>query len=81
MPKVIYLAYVNALLTNKTCTVLEGRGEIFESDAIEFENVPIVTPNGDILVRSLSFRVEPGVWKISHLYIFFPLICIASDTC
>lgn len=41
--------------------VLEGRGEIFESEAIEFENVPIVTPNGDILVRSLSFRVEPGV--------------------
>lgn len=47
--------------------VLQGRGEIFESDEIEFENVPIVTPNGDILVRSLSFKVEPGVsrWVLS----------------
>lgn len=32
-----------------------------DSDDIQFENVPIVTPNGDILVRSLSFHVRPGV--------------------
>ena len=41
--------------------VLKGRGVVYESDEIEFENVPIVTPNGDILVRSLSFYVKPGV--------------------
>lgn len=39
--------------------VLRGRGVIIESDEIEFESVPIVTPNGDILVRSLSFYVKP----------------------
>lgn len=41
--------------------VLNGHGEVIESDEIQFENVPIVTPNGDILVRSLSFYVKPGV--------------------
>lgn len=30
-----------------------------------FENVPIVTPNGDILIKSLSFYVKPG----NHLLI------------
>jgi ATP-binding cassette subfamily D (ALD) long-chain fatty acid import protein len=42
-------------------TVLQSRGQVFVSDEIRFENVPIVTPNGDILVRSLSFSVKPGV--------------------
>lgn len=40
---------------------LKGRGEVFESDDIKFESVPIVTPNGDILVKSLSFHIRPGV--------------------
>lgn len=40
---------------------LKGRGEVFESDDIKFEGVPIVTPNGDILVKSLSFHIRPGV--------------------
>ena len=42
--------------------VLRGRGQVIESDDIQFENVPIVTPNGDILVRSLSFHVRPLVY-------------------
>lgn len=41
--------------------VLHGRGQIFSSDDIEFENVPIITPNGDVLLRSLTFMVKPGV--------------------
>lgn len=41
--------------------MLKGRGVVIESDEIEFESVPIVTPNGDILVKSLSFYVKPGV--------------------
>lgn len=42
--------------------VLQGRGKIIHSDdEIIFENVPIVTPNGDILIKSLSFYVKPGV--------------------
>ncbi len=41
--------------------VLSGRGQVFEAEDIQFENVPIVTPNGDILLQSLSFHVKPGV--------------------
>ena len=41
--------------------VLRGRGQVIESEEIQFENVPIVTPNGDVLVRSLTFYVKPGV--------------------
>lgn len=38
-----------------------GRGRIFEAEDIEFENVPIVAPNGDVLLKNLSFNVKPGV--------------------
>ncbi|CAK5279922.1 unnamed protein product [Mycena citricolor] len=42
--------------------ILKGRGQVVDSEHnIEFENVPIVTPNGDVLVKSLSFHVKPGV--------------------
>jgi ABC-type uncharacterized transport system fused permease/ATPase subunit len=62
MPKVSAIFYYTIEHRPDTSSiVLQGRGEIFESEEIEFENVPIVTPNGDILVRSLSFKVEPGV--------------------
>lgn len=44
-----------------TFTVLRGRGQIIESEEIQFENVPIVTPNGDVLLKSLSFYVKRGV--------------------
>lgn len=43
---------------------MKGRGQVVESEEIQFENVPIVTPNGDVLLRSLSFHVKPGVWSI-----------------
>ena len=41
-------------------TVLQGRGKVIESDEIIFEDVPIVSPNGDILVKSMSFTVKRG---------------------
>ncbi|KAH9937393.1 adrenoleukodystrophy protein [Fomitopsis serialis] len=59
----------------RRCSVLKGRGVIIESDEIEFESVPIVTPNGDILVRSLSFYVKPG----QHLLIVGPNGCGKSS--
>ena len=34
---------------------------MIDSEDIVFEDVPIVTPNGDVLVRSLSFHVKRGV--------------------
>ncbi|GAA5907008.1 hypothetical protein JCM6882_000030 [Rhodosporidiobolus microsporus] len=41
--------------------ILQGRGKIIDSDSeIIFDKVPIVTPNGDVLIKSLSFHVKPG---------------------
>jgi ATP-binding cassette subfamily D (ALD) long-chain fatty acid import protein len=42
--------------------VLQNRGQVVESeDDIIFDQVPIISPNGDVLVKSLSFHVKPGV--------------------
>lgn len=41
--------------------IFSRRGEVIEgSDDVVFEDVPIVSPNGDVLLEKLSFRIEPG---------------------
>ncbi|TKA64835.1 hypothetical protein B0A49_06777 [Cryomyces minteri] len=55
--------------------VLRGRGQVSEGADIEFINVPIVSPNGDVLVRELSFSVKPG----DHLLIVGPNGCGKSS--
>ncbi|KAJ2778633.1 ATP-binding cassette long-chain fatty acid transporter pxa2 [Coemansia javaensis] len=56
--------------------VVSQRGRLVESDSdIEFDGVPIVSPNGDVLVRRLSFRVRPG----HHLLIVGPNGCGKSS--
>ncbi|KAJ1680286.1 ATP-binding cassette long-chain fatty acid transporter pxa2 [Spiromyces aspiralis] len=47
--------------SGKDVSILQQRGKVIEHPEIEFENVPIVSPNGDVLVRSLSFTVKPGM--------------------
>ena len=59
------LLYLSGNLFNSK--VLRGHGQIIESDDIQFENVPIVTPNGDVLVKSLSFQVKSGVRVFEYL--------------
>ncbi|KAI0735491.1 ABC transporter transmembrane region 2-domain-containing protein [Earliella scabrosa] len=68
-------ALVSSASIEENAKILKGRGVVYESDEIEFENVPIVTPNGDILVRSLSFYVKPG----QHLLIVGPNGCGKSS--
>lgn len=41
--------------------VLQGRGQIIEAEEIRFDQVPLISPNGDVLVKSMSFNVEKGV--------------------
>ena len=40
-------------------SILTQRGTTIPSSSIEFSNVPIVSPNGSILVQSLTFHVHP----------------------
>jgi len=51
------------------------RGTIIEGDSIEFDQVPIVSPNGDVLVESLSFIAKPGM----HFLITGPNGCGKSS--
>lgn len=66
---------VSSSSTAENAAILSGRGEISESESIEFIDVPIVSPNGDVLVKALSFRIDPG----DHLLIVGPNGCGKSS--
>ncbi|KAF2479029.1 putative ABC transporter [Neohortaea acidophila] len=68
-------ALVSSASTEANAVVLAGRGELEESDDIQFLDVPIVSPNGDVLVRQLSFHIGPG----DHLLIVGPNGCGKSS--
>ncbi|KAJ1966159.1 ATP-binding cassette long-chain fatty acid transporter pxa2 [Dipsacomyces acuminosporus] len=56
--------------------IVNQRGQQVESeDDIEFIDVPIVSPNGDVLVRKLNFHVKPG----RHMLIVGPNGCGKSS--
>jgi len=51
------------------------KGEIVEADFIKFEEVPILSPNGDVLVPKMTFEIKPGM----HLMIAGPNGCGKSS--
>ncbi|CCC07431.1 hypothetical protein SMACR_02437 [Sordaria macrospora] len=55
--------------------VLKGRGKVVESRDIEFIDVPIISPNGDVLVKALSFKLRAG----DHLLVVGPNGCGKSS--
>lgn len=55
--------------------LMQGRGEIIESEDIEFINVPIITPGGSVLVRALSFSMQRG----DHVLVVGPNGCGKSS--
>lgn len=68
-------ALVSSASIEENAAVLAGRGELEEGDDIRFDNVPIVSPNGDVLVRQLSFHISSG----DHLLIVGPNGCGKSS--
>jgi ATP-binding cassette, subfamily D (ALD), peroxisomal long-chain fatty acid import protein len=66
---------VSSASTEENLAVLRGRGKVTEAEDIEFVDVPIVSPNGDVLVRALTFSVKPG----DHLLIVGPNGCGKSS--
>lgn len=56
--------YERTMINNSASADMEievGKGIIaFQDNIIKFEKVPLVTPNGDILVKELSFEVKSG---------------------
>ena len=60
----------------KKADVFNQRGVIDEnSDEVIFDQVPIVSPNGDVLLEKLSFHIKPG----QHLLIIGPNGCGKSS--
>ncbi|KAK8738114.1 hypothetical protein OTU49_004047 [Cherax quadricarinatus] len=42
--------------------LIPGTGKVItEDNVIRFENVPLITPNGDVLVKELNFEVKSGM--------------------
>ncbi|KAF2169806.1 hypothetical protein M409DRAFT_64809 [Zasmidium cellare ATCC 36951] len=68
-------ALVSSASTEANAAVLAGRGELEEGEDIKFEGVPIVSPNGDVLVKALSFHIGRG----DHLLIVGPNGCGKSS--
>ncbi|XP_043676140.1 ATP-binding cassette sub-family D member 3 [Vespula pensylvanica] len=56
--------YVRTMITDlkNDSKVYPGAGKIIAKDnIIRFEHVPIVTPNGDVLIKELTFEVKSGM--------------------
>ena len=68
-------ALVSSASIEANAAVLSGRGELEEGEDIRFDDVPIVSPNGDVLVKALSFHIETG----DHLLIVGPNGCGKSS--
>jgi len=51
----------SVIADKKESIISLSKGEIIESETIRFEEVPIVSPNGDTLVEKISFEIKPGM--------------------
>lgn len=66
---------VSSVSIDTNAAILKGRGTITESDSIDFKDVPIISPNGDVLIPKLTFSIKTG----EHLLIVGPNGCGKSS--
>lgn len=53
---------IEAIENGPAAALIPGSGRIiFQDNIIRFNKVPLVTPNGDVLVKELSFEVKSGM--------------------
>ncbi|RPA86176.1 hypothetical protein BJ508DRAFT_147250 [Ascobolus immersus RN42] len=69
--------FEKALVTSakENSALLSSRGTVSEGTSIEFTDVPIISPNGDVLIEKLTFHVRPD----EHLLIVGPNGCGKSS--
>lgn len=69
--------FEKALVASATenSSLLSSRGTVSEGPSIEFTDVPIISPNGDVLLEKLTFHVRPD----EHLLIVGPNGCGKSS--
>lgn len=54
--------FVKQLSPNADPAIMASHGVMDDtSEVIEFDDVPLVSPNGDLLVKALSFKIESGM--------------------
>lgn len=57
-----YFFLENAILKKPSIPLIPGSGKvIFKDNIISFNKVPLVTPNGDMLIEELTFEVKSGM--------------------
>jgi ATP-binding cassette subfamily D (ALD) long-chain fatty acid import protein len=54
---------------------LHNQGKIVMSEEIMFQDVPILSPNGDVLIPAMNFSIKPGM----NLFITGPNGCGKSS--
>lgn len=50
---------------------MSNQHPIISSENIKFEDIPVDTPNGDVMIKNLNFEIKPGM----HLMIVGPNGC------
>lgn len=58
-----------------TLNTMKQEGRIIYADTLRFEDVPILSPNGDVLVPKMNFEIKQGM----HLLISGPNGCGKSS--
>ena len=52
--------YEKTLVPTAPRDLMKSRGTILNAKEIQFEQVPIISPNGDVLLKELTFDIRSG---------------------